>query len=330
MKKFARKHHFVPQGYLAGFTEQGNRDSLLFVSDLFGGSVFQTKTRNVAAERDFNRIEVDGQDPDALERALGEFEGKAISVIRSIGERGRLPEDEDLSYIINLMALLVVRNPKSRRSMTAARRHTVRAIGDMLVSDRRLFEYHLGKAKESGCVPKASEVSFQEVKSFIDDDRYTVTVSTNESLSMELGLFEKVLGLLGSRYWSLLTAAADAPDFATCDHPVTLVFKDPKVGGPIGFGLPYTEVSFPLNARQALLGVFEEPLPLHLEVRAEQVAAINSRTAYHADRHVYSRTRVVAVLRSGGLADLIAVAQGAGAGGAMKQRARHRGSAPDG
>jgi len=307
VKKFARNHHFVPQGYLGGFTSDGTREGRLFVSDLVSRSVFETKPRNVGAKRDFNRIETEGHDPDALERQLGKFEGKAISVIRGIRESGELPADEELSYVINLMALLVVRNPKSRRTMNTARRQTVRVIGCMLSSDTRLFEYHVAKAKEDGFIRQDAEVSFEAMRKFIEDDQYTVTVSTSESLSLELGGFENALRLLGSRYWSLVTAAADAPDFVTCDHPVAPVFKDPKRGGPIGYGLPQTEVSFPLNSRQALLGVLEDPLQPRLEARAKQVAAINSRTVHYADRQVYSGTASVMVLRSDGLAELVAV-----------------------
>lgn len=304
MRKFARNHHFVPQGYLAGFTDDGTRDGRLFVSDLASGSVFQTKPRNVAAKRDFNRIDTDGQDPDVLEQALGDFEGRAAAVIRGIRESGELPADEELSYVINLMALLVVRNPKSRRSMNAARQHTVRVIGDMLSSDRRLFEYHIAKAKDDGFVPKNADVTFAAMRKFIQDGQYSVEVSTGESLALELGTFDNALRLLGSRYWSLVIAAADAPDFTTCDHPVAVVFKDPKMRGPIGYGLPGTEVSFPLSTRQALLGVLEDPLQPRFEASAEQVAAINGRTVYHADRQIYSKTEEVVVLRGGRLTNL--------------------------
>jgi len=304
MKKFARNHHFVSQGYLAGFTEDGTRDGRLYVSDLVSRSVFQTKPRNVGVKRDFNRIDIDGQKPDALERALGEFEGKAISVIRGIQASGELPADEEFSYVLNLMSLFIVRNPRSRKNMNNARHHTVRVIGDLLTSDKRLFEHHMAKAKEDGFVPQDAEVSFEAMRQFIHDDQYTVTVSTSESLSLELAGFDNALQLLGSRYWSLVTAAGDAPDFVTCDHPVTPVFKDPNRCGPIGYGLPETEVSFPLNTRQILLGVFENPLAVRIEARSSQVAAINSRTVYHAARQVYSKTASVVVLRSGGISPL--------------------------
>lgn len=130
------------------------------------------------------------------------------------------------------------------------------------------------------------------MRQFIHDDQYTVTVSTSESLSLELAGFDNALRLLGSRY------------FMTCDHPVTPLFKDLNRRGPIGYGLPETEVSFPLNTRHAALGVLEDPLAVRIEARASQVAAINSRTVYHAARQVYSKTASVTVLGSGGISTL--------------------------
>ncbi len=304
MKKTSRNHHFVPQVYLAGFTDDGTRDGQFYASDLVSGSIFQTKPRNVAAMRDFNRIDIDGQDPDALEQALGAFEGRTGSVLQGIRDSGELPPDEEFSYVINLMALLVVRNPKSRRAMNAAHQHTARIIGSILSSDQRLFEYQISKSKKNGFVPEGVNVSFEEMRKFIQDDQYTVEISTNDSLSLELGVFQQVLHLLGTRYWSLIIAETDAPDFVTCDHPVAVIFKDPNMRGPIGYGLPGTEVSFPLNTRQALLGVLEDPLQSRFEVNTNQVAAINSRTVYFSDRQIYSRTETVVVLRGGGIANL--------------------------
>lgn len=304
-RKLARNHHFIPQGYLAAFSDDGTRDGRLFVFDFVSPSIFQTRPRNISAKRDFNRVELDGQDPDALERALGEFEGKAVSVIRGIEVCAELPRDEEFSYVLNLMALIIIRNPRTRRNMNKTRDQGVRIIGDMLASDRRLYEHHLSRAKKGGFVPQNTEVSFEAMRDFIHRDQYTVNVSTGESLSLELAGFDNALRLLGSRYWSLVTAAENAPDFVTCDHPVTSVFKgQDRRRGPVGYGLPNTEVSFPLNTRQALLGVLEDPLNPKIEARAEQVAALNSRTVYHADRQVYSKTAEVVVLTGEGMSIL--------------------------
>ena len=89
MKNVARRHHFVPQGYLAGFTNNGTRAGLLTVFDRVSQSIFLAKPRNVAAKRDFNRVDLEGRPPDYLEQAMGEFEGKAISATPPTGRFGK-------------------------------------------------------------------------------------------------------------------------------------------------------------------------------------------------------------------------------------------------
>ena len=111
----ARKHHYVPQMYLTGFANKGDQ---YFVVDASTRKAFTTSTANIAAERDYNKIEVDGVPADALEKELGHFEGgispaiKRVRETASFGENGRDRED-----IINLITLLAVRNPRTRHDM---------------------------------------------------------------------------------------------------------------------------------------------------------------------------------------------------------------------
>ena len=303
MKNLARNHHFVAQGYLAGFTDDGTRHGKLTVFDLDSRRVFRTGPRNVAAKRDFNRVNLEGRTPDDLERSLGDFEGKAISAIRRVQERGEPLTSEALNHVVTLMTLLVVRNPRFRRAANDARRHEVRIIGDILTSDRRIYEHHVAKAKKDGFIPEHVDVPFEEMAAFIKGDQYTVEVSTTESLSLEFGIFQSIFDTLASRSWSLVTAGPDAPDFVTCDHPVAVVFRDPKRRGPIGYGLPGTEVSFPLGPRHAVVGMLEDPLVPHVTARAGEVAALNNRTLYHVDRQLYARSERVMILKRGEIAE---------------------------
>lgn len=298
MAAIARNHHYVPQGYLAGFTDTGTRDGKLYAFDLSTGSTFRTRPRNVAAERDFNRIEIDGHDSDFLEKSLGELEDKAALAIRKMAQEGKFSGDDDFSYVINLLCLLVVRNPRARQSLASAKRQSAKIIGEMLVSDKKVWEQHNRKAREAGYV-SGPEVSFERMKEFVDGGRYTIEVSTHALIRTELSVFDNILRCLGARVWSLLNAAPDAPDFITCDHPVTLVFKDPKAEGPIGVGLHQTEIVFPISARQALLGVYENPLKPVVSVKPMGVAAMNTRVIRHAERQLYSREPVVSVLKNG-------------------------------
>ena len=303
MNSVARRHHVVPQGYLAGFTDDGTRAGVLTVFDRVSESVFPARPRNVATRRDFNRVDLDGLPPDAVERALGDIEGKAISAIRRLQKRGGCLTDDELSDIVNLIALLVVRNPLSRRAMNAAREQEVRSILDMLASNRGLYEHHVAKAKSDGSIPDDADTPFEQAAKFIRSNQYSVEVSSTESISLELGVFKSIFETLASRWWSLVIADRDAPDLVTCDHPVTVVFKDQSRRGPIGYGLPGTEVSFPLGPRHALVGVLENPLRPQFTARPTEVAALNSRTVHHADRQVYARSPHAVILRRGGMAE---------------------------
>jgi hypothetical protein len=55
----ARKHHYVPQCYLKGFTRHRD-DPKLFVIDAKERRCFRTSPANVAAERDFHKIDAEG------------------------------------------------------------------------------------------------------------------------------------------------------------------------------------------------------------------------------------------------------------------------------
>lgn len=299
MAVVARNHHYVPQGYLAGFTDTGTRDGKLYVFDLWTGSTFWTRPRNVAAERDFNRVEIDGQDPDFLEKGLGALlEDKAALAIRKIAQEQTFTGDDDLTYVINLLCLLVVRNPRARRSLASAKRQAAKLIGEMLVSDKKIWEHHIRKARGAGYV-SGPDVSFERMKAFVDGGKYTIEVAMHALIRTELNIFDDILRCLGARVWSLLNAASGAPDFITCDHPVTLVFKDPKGKGPIGVGLHQTELVFPITSRHAFLGVYENPMKPVVSVTPMGVAAMNTRVIRHADRQLYSRDPIVSVLKNG-------------------------------
>ncbi len=75
----AHNHHFVPQGYLRSFAEGVGRQARIVAVDRVERKVFRTKVRNIGAARDFNRVDIDGVDPNALEAAFAEFEGPAAA-----------------------------------------------------------------------------------------------------------------------------------------------------------------------------------------------------------------------------------------------------------
>ncbi len=274
MTSIARNHHFVPQCYLAGFTDTGTKHGRLWVCDFEARRSFLQRPKNVAFEVDFNRFETVAHPPDALEKAFGEFERQVASVIQQIGRTHALPPDVDLSYLVNFITLLAVRHPVMRASMERAQQHGYRVILDMLASDEQLFRSELRRAHQDGFVDSA-EFSFDRFRKSVRHGSYKITIPREYHIERELKVFKNLIKDVGSRHWSLITAADDAPDLITCDRPASLVYK---------------QLLFPLNARCALLADKEKPWREHITADSRGIAEVNSRLVDLAHRQIYSRT----------------------------------------
>ena len=75
----ARAHHFVPQCWLAGFTDSGQKDGMLFVSDLKRKKQWRCKPSEVGHRRDFNRVEDPAlPDPLAIEKIFSRIESTFV------------------------------------------------------------------------------------------------------------------------------------------------------------------------------------------------------------------------------------------------------------
>jgi Protein of unknown function (DUF4238) len=102
-----RKHHYVPQFYLRGFV--GEKEMLL-VFDRETKEPYRTKPHGVAGQRDFNRVEVEGMDPNAVEKLSSEFEGEvAPHLDHAIGAKS-IADEKDRAAIVNLIAAMTMRS----------------------------------------------------------------------------------------------------------------------------------------------------------------------------------------------------------------------------
>jgi hypothetical protein len=293
----ARRHHYISQGYLAAFTDTGTKDGQFWVMEVESGNCFPTSPKNVGVARDFNRIDADGQPIDALESALASFEGEAIEIIRKVVTSRAFPDPVDFNVILNLVGLVAVRNPQARDAFNPAREQTMHMLGDLLVSDRRIFESHVRRAAEAGYISDTNS-SFEDLKKFVEERRYTIEFHPQGNSRIEFGAFDKLLPILGQRTWSLSLAPPGGPEFICSDHPVTLVWKDGR-GGPVGFGLRQTEVFVPLGREAGLYGTFEDPLPPVVNLKTEAVAVMNTRSAAGAERHVFSCLKTFSIKHNG-------------------------------
>ena len=285
----ARNHHYLPQTYLAAFTDTGTKDGKFYVFDIRSGNRFRTSPKNVAVERDFNRVDLEGKSPDFLEKDLSSFEGQVGQAIRKVNRTKTFPNDEDVNFVLNLLCLIVLRNPRFRREINRFRQAVSEHFAHRLVSNEKLWEHQLEKLQKAGVVGETN-VTFEEMKQFVESEEYQIEFTPADSPAVELRAFDELLPIFGERYWSLLIAPASGPDFICSDYPIALTWKKPGRHGPIGYGVENTELFFPLGPKTGFYGVYEDPLSAVVEIKDEHVAMMNSRIRRRTDRHIFSTT----------------------------------------
>lgn len=298
MRNAARNHHYVPQFYLRRFSDPNLQNEQLHVIDKGERRHFVTAPRNVAAVRDFNRINKHGHAMDEIERNLSQVEGRAATVLRSIAEEARLPEeDTDMDYLIVFAAILAANNPQIRDRLTDRDRETSRQMMQSLVASREAYESRLSD------LGIEDQIGYEAARAFVKSENYTISI--NDPFNYYLGvvfygLYEAVLPVFSTMDWSLIIAEEGETDFVCSDLPAVLFkimnriphLQLPYTITPAGLILPNEtvpinhtteslELTMPLNPRMA---VYATTFPTGYQMSP---AYINMRTIDASMRHIY-------------------------------------------
>jgi hypothetical protein len=287
MSTKSRRHHFVSKCYLKAFSvlrKQGKHTINVFDRD--GAKTFATAIENVALERDFNTVDVDGVEPDVFERGAAEFESEFAPALQRIIESRSLPDNDDTGLLLNFITWLATRNPRLRENVRDFHERVARKIMNVALATPERWASQVKKMKASGYEANST---YEQMKSFIAEKQYNVTMPTARHIVLEAGTFDSVLRTMFDRKWVLLKAPAGSGGFITSDHPVCLTRSEPTSGRiPLGYGLRKTEVLFPICPQMAMVGAFELQ-DGEVEVDESTVARFNGTVALYAQRHAYSR-----------------------------------------
>jgi hypothetical protein len=266
-----RKHHYLPQFYLRGFSTDGKR---IYQIEKRTSHGYTCSIRDAAAIRDYH--ELDGpnvEDPNAVEKRLAEMETQLATALARVLQRG-LATPDDHASVVQLVALLRVRIPAFKAHIDAFLQQVVRSVG--LIMQRN---------GELPAVPKGLE-------DVLRVENLSISIANWKCLEymFTLAADRRILELLGAMRPSVLRTP-DHAVFLTCDQPVAVYHPaawptDAYGGG--GLADPATEVSVPLSS-QALLLLSRAADPAADRVAtSEEVAEFNRRTVVMADSLVFA------------------------------------------
>lgn len=292
MTSGARNHHYIPQAYLRGFTEGVSKKSSFVVYEVDTGKRFETRPRNVGAERDFNRVNLPGGDPNIVESEMGKFEGLLPNAIQDI-EKRNVFDGESRNIILNLIAILSTRHPDRREALRRFHAQIAKVAMSMVIAKPESYNHACSKLDVFSDASPVAHVPYEQMKRFVDSGKYDIDVATEHHLRMEATAHEAALDCLVQRKWMLYRAVTN--HFITSDFPVSLAWRNPEkvpafYRSSPGHAMRDTEVVFALNKHLALIGTFDGEDSTN---RASPlvVGAFNSRAVANARRHIYSAKR---------------------------------------
>jgi hypothetical protein len=298
MNSEARHHHYISQFYLKGFAERREKKQkpvfTTHVTDFRLLKAFNCNVRDVGGERDFNRVDIPGHSPTAIEESLSAFESTCAAALKRVVISKKF-EGKDANLVLNFMALLAVRSPERRDILADFHDRVHRGLLASITSNEATWQATIAGMQADGIVVNPS-ISYEDARSFSQRGEFDVFVPREYHLRVEFDLVNSVLPLLGRRRWTLYTADGSSGEFITTDRPVTLMWTEkPRANGIFsspGFGLKNTEVLFPLSRKAALIGRWDRGGGTEVAQR-DFVATFNTQMLHHSLDRAFSAIRKI-------------------------------------
>jgi hypothetical protein len=265
-----RKHHYLPQFYLRGFSANGRS---IFQIEKRGDRAYPSSIRDTAAIRDYHELDTVGaEDPGTVEKQLAHVETQLAQGLAATLRSG-ITTPEIHSLLIQLVALLRVRVPAFKATIEAHLQGIVRSTG--LMMERR------------GAFPPPPK-GFEDI---LRMDNLLINISNWKLLEtmFTIAADRDVFNMLAAMRPTLLRAPEDA-SFLTCDQPVAIFHPtaSPKDTYGIGIVHPGTEISVPLSSRALLLLSWSSEPPVDREATPDEIAEFDRRTVVMADALVFA------------------------------------------
>lgn len=270
----AKRHHYLPRFYLAGFS----RDGLLAVYDEDREHLRLGQPANIAVRKHYySLVDENGAKDPSVEGSLARIEGRTKPVFDALVNRQFLATEERY-YLAIFLGIMACRTPLFERLLSEV------LTGFVESTVRR----NLQEATEG----ELFGVPTTEIESVLDSGEFVLEAHPNTRISQ---IFENGKRLGRSFYvanWTVLhTDQRNA--FITCDNPFGILSPRP-VPSDFGFqryGIASREVitTFPLSAEACLLMSGAGKTLTHASATKGQARQINLSTIAETDSYAMAR-----------------------------------------
>jgi Protein of unknown function (DUF4238) len=272
------KHHFLPKFWLSGFTDTGEKNGHLWVTDFSRQRQWRSSPAKVGYIEDFYRLSDQQPDPLAVETALAKIETAVAPILRGVDRELRPPTRDELDVLLDFMAIQWARVPGFRPFTLKIMKSACRS---QLTKGLQSPEAWAALLKRAGISGEDSDAVYKDMREIEQSKDWPTTPGTGWYIQKAFRAAEKIGPLLRARHWG--TAFSPSGSFIASDTPV--IIEGPK-GEMVGFRNAEI-ITYPLSRHVYLYGTYG-PKGQHRTNRKE-ISRLNTLTMLMAGSQVYSR-----------------------------------------
>lgn len=276
-------YKFLPDYYLAGFTEKNILEDRIWALDRKRGLQIETLPREAARGQEVNppgsgtySIEAD-----LMARAADE----TASVINRISETQTLPAGSDFALLLDFIAAVLQNLPAPRKMVDRFADDLAEKILSLAADSKESYQGSLAKIEEDSGVKVPT---FEEAVAVLQSDKHDTPEDQRLCIRSGLNRTRLALSHIESRTWGVIIN--DSPDhlFITADMPAALVsLNESGYYGP-NLRSPGTVIYLPLSSRVILVGRSRETPETSRVKGVREVARLNTLVIGGKSRFIYS------------------------------------------
>jgi uncharacterized protein DUF4238 len=280
-----KRHHYLPEAYLTGFTRGGTAESPFCVFDRDRQEFRPQTPKNTAVQGYYYTVEtIDGEQSSRAEEVLSQVEGIVMPILRRIDAREPMTHADKLELSM-FVALLHTRVPQFEHTIREMTNGMYKAVNERLLGSVDQAEYWIRRHEEK--TGESVPLAAQELHDFVAAGEYDVIPHQNTIVRHMLDSACKFSLLLAEMTWLVAFAPEDS-SFITSDAPFVMW---PPEGwtGPYGFGTPGVVTMVPLSQRACLCISGRGTLIGYNNIPKFQVRQINIAVAQRCERFLIAR-----------------------------------------
>ena len=281
-----KRHHYLPQFYLKGFSQDGKLWTYDRKLKKYG---LRTPT-NVAVKKDYYTFITDEDTKDTeIETVLALYESQAKAVIKKV-DNGKNLSIEDIHKIGLFIAFLMVRVPKFENQFNKSYNEGVRHVAGLKLSTPEQVEAMMSQHPED--FRNKPDIPIEKIVKIFRENRYKIEVHRNASLKAMLKLSIKFANVFIQMDW-LFLHALQKESYVTSDRPFILGpppnWKSQGLLQGVDMAIRGARKIVPISQKTCLI-MYDRGTQCKIgRASREDVRNINMTIAANCDRFLFAR-----------------------------------------